>query len=71
MITRKCVSDALKNIGYNKRRYSLSVFGHVPKSCSKMLRIDRLNEFAYMLVLFAQERFFFTENNLRGTEIMD
>ena len=37
-----------------------------------MLRIDRLNEFAYMLVLFAQERFFFfTENNLRGTEIMD
>jgi hypothetical protein len=33
-----------------------------------MLRIDRLNEFAYMLVLFAQERFFFTENNLRGTD---
>jgi hypothetical protein len=32
-----------------------------------MLRIDRLNDFAYM-VLFAQERFFFTENNLRGTD---
>jgi hypothetical protein len=31
-----------------------------------MLRIDRLNDFAYM-VLFAQERFF-TENNLRGTD---
>ena len=64
------MSDALKNIGYNKsiRRYSLSVFGHVPKSCSKMLRIDRLIEFAYMLVLFAQERFFFTASNLRGTD---
>jgi hypothetical protein len=32
-----------------------------------MLRIDRLNEFAYLVVLFAQERFF-SENNLRGTD---
>jgi len=32
-----------------------------------MLGIDRLIHFAYM-VFFAQERFFFTENNLRGTD---
>ena len=34
-----------------------------------MLRIDRLNEFAYMLVLFAQERFFFLQRTTYAAPI--
>ena len=61
----------MENIDYNKyldkallTPASSDMF---PKSCSKMLRIDRINEFAYLVVLLAQERFF-TESNLRGTD---